>query len=272
MSNKKKKDQSYYHCTAEWHFAKINKRSPWVDRLYNFGLSIAKDGYFYCSGYRLADYFKCKRGVIYNAIKKLVKLGFWIPSGSYPDGRKIYKVLYHKEWAVANPGRCTAKNEVYEDLGESKTAVPRPLDGTGGRPLDGTGVVPVKGLKSPSIVSENKSPSILNPSGLDAPLSLKTDGQDNINYLPLADMIQVVEDVTGSDEAHFHKKHFPEYRKLFKLFGREAVLDALKEYCENMVNPGYNIKDFISSGFKEAASQIIISHQMKKTKEIHENN
>ena len=100
-----------YFCTAEWHLKRcMGDHITVAALLYPFALAISQEsGRFYCSGQRLAKYFDCNPTTIYNAIAFLEYLEFFEYVATMVDGRKIYEVLSHGEWAKRNPGRCAIK-------------------------------------------------------------------------------------------------------------------------------------------------------------------
>jgi hypothetical protein len=83
--------------------------------LYPVALGISQEsGEFYCSGRRLAKYFDCNPTTLYDAINLLEYLGFFEYVVTKVDGRKIYRVFTHAEWAKRNPGQCAIKTVMSE--------------------------------------------------------------------------------------------------------------------------------------------------------------
>lgn len=100
-----------YFCTAEWHLKRcMGDRITLAALLYPVALGISQEsGQFYCSGRRLAKYFDCNPTTLYDAINLLEHLGFFEYIATKVDGRKIYSVFTHAEWAKRNPGQCAVK-------------------------------------------------------------------------------------------------------------------------------------------------------------------
>ena len=114
--------------------------------------------------------------------------------------------------------------------------------------------------------TEDNSPSKLNPEGLDATATFLKDGHQEIivssvsepEIIPFDELRAVVLGVTGSDRAYFPKEHHREYFKLLRLFGRDALLKAMRVYCTNQINNTYDIHKYISSGFLASANTILV--------------
>ncbi len=113
-------DDAYYHCSAEWHLAKME---PFAAIIHPFAIRVssrqgrlfAVDGQpprrlFYASAVRLADHFGVSRWTILRAIHAL-RDHEWlvrIQEGNlaWPV---VYQVFNHTEWALAHPGQCITK-------------------------------------------------------------------------------------------------------------------------------------------------------------------
>jgi hypothetical protein len=101
-----------YHCTAEWHFARLH--SKYSALLHGFALHISTEsGRFYCSQVRLAGYFGCSRRAIWTAIHELERAGFFVRISSSAFCTNVYTVLDHPAWAKRNPGKCTTKIDMH---------------------------------------------------------------------------------------------------------------------------------------------------------------
>jgi len=100
-----------YFCTAEWHLKRcMGDHVTLAALLYSFALGISREsGEFFCSGRRLAKYFDCNPTTLYDAIGLLEYVGFFQYIVTLTDGRKMYRVLTHAEWAEQNPGQCAVK-------------------------------------------------------------------------------------------------------------------------------------------------------------------
>jgi hypothetical protein len=105
---------SHYHCSAEWHLARLRgKGAYYAPLVLSMALHLGKkSGVFSASIPRLATYFKATENTIRKAIHILVEQGF-LEVISKEDGASIcYLPLTHKEWAAKNPGRCTEKESM----------------------------------------------------------------------------------------------------------------------------------------------------------------
>jgi biotin operon repressor len=99
-----------YHCTAEWHLARMS--SKYAAPLYGFALRLSrKSESFYASQIGLAEYFRCSRRTIWTAVQELNAAGFFIRISKSPFRTTMYMVLDHIAWAKKNPGRCPTKIE-----------------------------------------------------------------------------------------------------------------------------------------------------------------
>ena len=109
------KETSYF-CTAEWHLKRhMGDHVTLAALLYPFALGISQEsGEFFCSGRRLAQYFDCNPTTLYDAIGLLEYIGFFEYAGTKTDGRNVYKVLTHSQWAKQNPKQCAIKTEMSE--------------------------------------------------------------------------------------------------------------------------------------------------------------
>jgi len=107
------KDDSHYHCSAEWHFAQLTgKGSHFAPLLYTFAFHLSKtSGIFSASKVRLTEYFGVDDKTIRKACRLLVALGFFEIVSEEPGATVRYKLIRHKDWAAEHPGRCVQKME-----------------------------------------------------------------------------------------------------------------------------------------------------------------
>jgi len=108
MSDLSPSEFSYFHCTGEYHFARM--RSALASPLHNFSLFLSKrDKVFWPSAPRLADYFGVSEKTVRRSIDELLETGFFVVE-KQPLGKSVhYRPVTHREWADKNPGRCTMK-------------------------------------------------------------------------------------------------------------------------------------------------------------------
>ncbi len=100
-----------FHCSAEWHFARLNGRGKFfAATMYSFAYHVSKNtGNFYSSIPRLAHYFGVDERTVRKALHALEKTGFF-EIVAKPRGLPVqYRVVGHKEWATLHDGRCTQK-------------------------------------------------------------------------------------------------------------------------------------------------------------------
>lgn len=118
MSDRSPSDLSYFHCTSEWHFARM--RSALASPLHNFSLFLSKrDRVFWPSAARLADYFGVSEKTVRRTIDELLEHGFFVIEKE-PLGKSVhYRPVPHTEWKDRNPGKCTTRAATPWD-GEAK--------------------------------------------------------------------------------------------------------------------------------------------------------
>jgi hypothetical protein len=105
---------SHYHCSAEWHLARLKgKGAYYAPLVLSMALHLGKkSGVFSASIPRLAAYFNASENTIRKAIHLLVGQGF-LEEISKEDGASYcYLPLTHREWAAKHPGRCTEKESM----------------------------------------------------------------------------------------------------------------------------------------------------------------
>ncbi len=101
--------ESHFHCSAEWHLAKLSSVCAIV---YPFALRISKTYQkFTCSAKSVAEYFDYEERAIRRAYKELEELGLFVRIETGFFEANVFKVLTHKDWATENPNRCTTKIE-----------------------------------------------------------------------------------------------------------------------------------------------------------------
>ena len=109
--------QSNYHCSPEWHLARLT-RTPFAALLYPFAFRISKkSGRFHGSVVGIAQYFEVSRWKVQRAVTGLVNLGFFVVVSKEPFSPTVYRVLSHEEWAKAHQERCVVK-ETFPWTGE----------------------------------------------------------------------------------------------------------------------------------------------------------
>lgn len=106
-------EESYYHCSAEWHLARLSRGRALVPILYTFALLLSQkhEGRFYCSASRLAEHFGYERKAVYGALDILEQSGFFTLVSKQLGETNIYRVVTHKEWTGSHPGECVTKME-----------------------------------------------------------------------------------------------------------------------------------------------------------------
>ena len=102
---------SNYHCSPEWHLARL-KHAPFAAPLYSFAFRISKKtGRFHGSVLGLAGHFKVSRWKVQRAIQALLDLEFFVVISQEPFSPSVYSVLSHAAWKKEHPGRCVVKEE-----------------------------------------------------------------------------------------------------------------------------------------------------------------
>ena len=122
-----------FECTEYFHFAEL---SPFTALLYGLAFKITKgakeDELFFASAKSIADYYSCSESKVRRGLKQLDKSGFLQLIRANTFQTNVYRVLTHKEWMEAHPGKCCSKlkyhySEVGDPLGNKLWRV------TGGR-------------------------------------------------------------------------------------------------------------------------------------------
>src|SRR5258707_15823198 len=105
-------EDSYYHCTAEWHFAQLTgKGSTFAALLYSFALFLSKrTDIFSASKARLTAYFGVDDKTIRKACRLLVDLGFFEILSQEIGATVRYKIVRHLDWSIKHPGHCVQRS------------------------------------------------------------------------------------------------------------------------------------------------------------------
>jgi hypothetical protein len=105
------KEDSFLHCSAEWHFARFTGDGASLAPLvYNIVFRIAGDsGNFSASAAKLATYLNVNDRYVYDAIDLLVAAGFLQLIEAELGKPTKYRPVGHTEWAEKHPGCCTKK-------------------------------------------------------------------------------------------------------------------------------------------------------------------
>lgn len=99
---------SYYHCSSEWHLARLKAKHAAL--IYSFAFHLAgKTGVFYASIPRLAEHFAADERSIRKAVRALAELGLFEKLPTAPGAPVRYRPVPHTEWAKNHPGQCTEK-------------------------------------------------------------------------------------------------------------------------------------------------------------------
>jgi hypothetical protein len=102
--------ESQFHCSAEWHFVQMKSRL--AAPIYGWASKVSRrSGVFHASAEHMAQYFGVNRKTIFSALDELTAGGFLELMRKERFKPNIYKVIGHKEWAIAHPGRCVRQVE-----------------------------------------------------------------------------------------------------------------------------------------------------------------
>jgi len=124
-------ETGHYHCSAEWHFARLAGQGAYTAALiYSHSLRLSKKSNVYSASVpRLAAYFSVDERTVRKAIRALVALGFFEILRAEAGCSINYKPIHHRDWCVKHPGRCTEKlempwaNEQQDTLGPELHAI-----------------------------------------------------------------------------------------------------------------------------------------------------
>lgn len=106
-----------FHCSAEWHLAKLSKAAALI---YSWSLKISRASkeskeprYFRVSPRQAAEYLKLAYRTVQLGYEELKRSGFFelVESGQATGEVSIYRPLTHSEWAAKHPSQCATKME-----------------------------------------------------------------------------------------------------------------------------------------------------------------
>lgn len=98
---------SPYHCTAEWHLARLR---PICALIHSFALHIGHESKrFACSAVSMAEYFEYNEATIREGFQQLEKLGFFEKMIQGTFNASVYRVFNHEEWTMKHPDQCVIK-------------------------------------------------------------------------------------------------------------------------------------------------------------------
>ncbi|HWY54256.1 MAG TPA: hypothetical protein VNZ03_07320 [Terriglobales bacterium] len=98
-----------FHCSAEWHLAKLGKYPGLVHALILRIQTEERD--FFGSNDQIAEYFGADEKTVRRVLDVLVDTGFVEVIEERVGESTIYRALTHKEWAAKYPSRCCVKRE-----------------------------------------------------------------------------------------------------------------------------------------------------------------
>lgn len=98
-----------FHCSADWHLARLGKHAALVHALMLRVQTEDKD--FFGSKGQIEEYFDADEKSIRKAIRSLVDIGFVEEIQTRGGQSTIRRALTHKEWVARNPGRCAVKRD-----------------------------------------------------------------------------------------------------------------------------------------------------------------
>jgi hypothetical protein len=135
-----------FHCSAEWHLAKLGKYPALVHALILRIQTEERD--FFGSNDQIAEYFGADGKTIRRVLDVLVDTGFVEVIEERVGESTIYRALTHKEWAAKYPSRCCVKKEKNpsQSLGVPKH---EPLPITGSPPSQPQGGHPSQSFPEP---------------------------------------------------------------------------------------------------------------------------
>lgn len=98
-----------FYCSAEWHLAPLH---PFCALLYPFALRLSKkSGRFTASAPAIGEHFGRCRETVLAACADLRDAGFFIAIAEPIGEPVIYKPITHRDWALANPDRCSLRQQ-----------------------------------------------------------------------------------------------------------------------------------------------------------------
>jgi len=109
-------ENEYFHCSWEWHIARLPHSVCAVIYSLAFRVSGRREQelskrYFFASAKSLATYFNYSEGHIGRGLRELEKAGFFQLIARKKFRPTHYRVLSHEDWAAKHKGQCTAKVE-----------------------------------------------------------------------------------------------------------------------------------------------------------------
>jgi hypothetical protein len=120
-------ENEFYHCSAEWHLAKL---SPICALIYPLILRVSsarklpkgdlQSRLFFGSANSLAEYFGYSESQIRIGLNELEELGFILLVNAGKFAPNVYRVFKHEEWIKTHKEQCTSKVE-YPWTGEGDT-------------------------------------------------------------------------------------------------------------------------------------------------------
>jgi hypothetical protein len=106
-------EDSAFHCSAEWHFARFTgDGSSLAPLVYNIVFRIAgESGNFAASIAKVAKYLGVNKRYVFDAANLLVTAGFFEVIEAEQGKATQYRPVSHSDWAKKRPGYCTKKIE-----------------------------------------------------------------------------------------------------------------------------------------------------------------
>jgi hypothetical protein len=99
---------SYFHCSVEWHLARLTSRFAPI--LYHFARRLSsRSGVFSASMERVAEHFGVDRNTADRAAEELACVGLFGLLQVERFKPNAYRVVDHKKWAQRHPGQCVQK-------------------------------------------------------------------------------------------------------------------------------------------------------------------
>jgi hypothetical protein len=173
-----------FHCSAEWHLAKLGKYPALVHALILRIQTEERD--FFGSNDQIAEYFDADEKTIRRILDVLADTGFVEVIEERVGESTIRRALTHKEWAARYPGRCCLKAERHPS---QSVGVPKhePLPTIGSTPSQSLGghpsqsfpePLPMTGTQVSEVVSEGVSEEV--PKGS----SGRENSQNSLSVVP----------------------------------------------------------------------------------------
>jgi hypothetical protein len=97
--------ESQLHCSAEWHM--VQMKSHIAAPVYGLARKLSKKSKtLYASAEHMAAYFHVNRKSVLRALKELAAIGFLELIRVECGKPNVYRVVDHRDWAIAHPGCC----------------------------------------------------------------------------------------------------------------------------------------------------------------------